>query len=71
TIARSAEAHEPQRLVGYLEEIANRLHKFYGACRVIGEDEAVSNARAALVLATGIVLKEGLHLLGVEAPERM
>ncbi len=70
-IERAAEAQEPQRIVGYLEELANRFHKFYTACHVIGEPEAVSNARAALVEATGIVLKEGLHLLGVEAPERM
>ncbi len=70
-IAKAAEAREPQRLVGYLEEIANRFHKFYVACRVIGETKDVTNARGALVLATGIVLKEGLRLFGVSAPERM
>ncbi|MBS1262451.1 MAG: Arginine--tRNA ligase [Calditrichaeota bacterium] len=71
TIARAADTREPQRLVGYLEEIANRFHKFYTAHRVVGVEPDVSEARGALVLAAGIVLKEGLNLLGVHAPERM
>jgi arginyl-tRNA synthetase len=70
-IARAAEAREPQRIVGYLEEMANRFHKFYAACRVVGVEKSLSDARGALVLATGLVLKEGLRLLGVSAPERM
>ena len=70
-MARAAEAREPQRIVGYLEEIANRFHKFYTACRVVGVEKDVSEARAALVTAAGTVLKEGLNLLGVHAPERM
>lgn len=69
--ARAAEAYEPQRLVGYLADLATRFHKFYTACHVIGVDPATSLARATLIQAAEIVLAEGLSLLGVSAPERM
>jgi len=70
-VAKAAEAYEPQRLVGYLADLATRFHKFYTACHVIGVEEDVSAARAVLVKTAGIVLAEGLNLLGVSAPERM
>ncbi len=71
TIQRAAQGYEPQKLVGYLHDLATTFHKFYTACRVIGDDEKVSAARAALVKAAQIVLAEGLRLLGVSAPEQM
>ncbi len=70
-IARAAETREPQKLVGYLHDLAATFHKFYTAHRVVGVEAKVSTARAALVKASQIVLAEGLRLLGVEAPERM
>jgi len=70
-VVRAAEAFEPQRLVGWLADLATRFHKFYTACQVVGVDPDISLARASLVEAAGIVLAEGLHLLGVSAPERM
>lgn len=70
-IARAAKAWEPQRLVTYLGDLATRFHKFYSSQRVVGEDEKTSEARAALILATKMILSEGLDLLGVSAPERM
>ncbi len=70
-VSKAAEYLEPQRLVGYLKDTATSFHKFYTAHRVIGDDLNVSAARAALIKATQIVLKEGLNLLGVSAPERM
>ena len=71
TIQRAAQAYEPQKLVGYLHDLATTFHKFYTACRVISDDAEVSAARAALVKAAQIVLAEGLRLLGVSAPEHM
>ena len=70
-VVRAAEAFEPQRLVGYLADLATRFHKFYTACHVIGVEPATSLARATLIEAAEIVLAEGLSLLGVSAPERM
>ena len=47
------------------------FHSFYTNCHVIGEEEAVTNARLALVDATRIVLAKTLDLLGVSAPAKM
>ena len=70
-IARAAETREPQKIVGFLNDLATRFHKFYTAHRVVGVEAKTSEARAALCSATKIVLAEGLNLLGVSAPEKM
>lgn len=66
-----AELHEPQRLTIYLEDLAAAFHRFYTNCRVIGTEKELSGARIALITAVMIVLKNGLSILGVSAPERM
>jgi arginyl-tRNA synthetase len=67
----AAFAREPHRLPGYLMETAAEFHRFYHACRVVTEDVERSRARLALVEAVRIVVKNGLALMGVSAPERM
>jgi arginyl-tRNA synthetase len=67
----AAAAREPHRLPGYLVETAAEFHRFYHACRVVGEDAAVSRGRLLLAEAARIVLANGLALMGVSAPERM
>lgn len=67
----AAAAREPHRLPAYLVETAAEFHRFYHACRVVGEDAAVSRGRLLLAEATRIVLANGLALMGVSAPERM
>jgi arginyl-tRNA synthetase len=61
----------PHQLAFYLKDLAADLHGFYNAERVLVEDAAVRDARLALLAATGQVLRNGLDLLGVSAPERM
>jgi arginyl-tRNA synthetase len=74
-VAAAAELWEPHRLARYLEATAATFHKFYDVCRVLPRgDEEVSDmhrARLLLVEATRVVFVQGLHLLGVSAPERM
>ena len=70
-ILLSAEAFETHRICGYLEELAALFHKFYTFCRILGSERNLAEARVALALATKIVLKNGLTILGVNAPERM
>jgi arginyl-tRNA synthetase len=74
-VAQSASLREPHRVARYLESTAATFHKFYDECRVLprGDEEAapVHAARLLLVEATRVVLANGLHLLGVDAPERM
>ncbi|KUK54099.1 MAG: Arginine--tRNA ligase [Desulfotomaculum sp. 46_296] len=61
----------PHRLTRYLHEVAGLLHSFYNSHRVISPDERLSCARLMLVKATRIVLRNGMRLLGIQAPERM
>ncbi|WP_271634841.1 arginine--tRNA ligase [Solicola gregarius] len=74
-VAKAAELREPHRVARYLEETASTFHKFYDECRVLpmGDEDATDLHRARLMLtaATRIVLRNGLDLLGVDAPERM
>ncbi len=71
----AADLREPHRIARYLEELAGVYHGFYSDCRVLPlGDEAIApihTARALLCMATKQVVKNGLTLLGVGAPERM
>ncbi|ANG85330.1 arginine--tRNA ligase [Microbacterium aurantiacum] len=74
-LAYAGEVREPHRVARYLEELAGLYHRWYDNCRVIpqGDDpiEPVHRTRLWLNDATGQVLRNGLRLLGVGAPERM
>ena len=69
--ARAARDLEPNKITGYLEELARLAHGWYHKCRVLGEPPEVERARLALARATRIVLANGLTLLGLSAPDRM
>ncbi len=75
TVAHAAEVREPHRVARYLEEVAGLYHRWYDACRVIPQgDEPVGDVhRTRLWLndAAGQVIRNGLGLLGVSAPDRM
>ena len=71
TLSVAAKECAPHTLCIYLKDLAGDLHAFYNAERVLVEDEAVRNARLALLLAARQVLRNGLDLLGVSAPEKM
>jgi len=74
-VAFAAEVREPHRIARYLEELAGLFHRWYDNCRVIPLGDApiepVHHTRRWLNDATGQVLRNGLDLLGVSAPERM
>ncbi len=76
-VSAAAELREPHRIARYLEATASVFNKWYDTreCRMLPQgDEPVrpiNLARLVLVAATRIVLANGLHLLGVSAPERM
>ncbi len=74
-VSGAADLREPHRVARYLEELAGLYHGFYADCRVLPMgDEPISSlhsARINLCAATKQVLKNGLDLLGVSAPERM
>jgi len=58
-------------ITNYLENLAKIFHLFYTNCRVIVEDNSVTNSRMSLILATKQVIKNALKILGVSAPESM
>jgi arginyl-tRNA synthetase len=62
---------EPHLVAGWLRELANAFHTYYNSHQFLVEDAALRNARLALVVATRQVLKNGLSLLGLGAPEKM
>ena len=70
-VQNAALNHEPHQLAHYLRDLANDFHTYYNAHQFIVDDEAIRNARLALVIATKQVLQNGLGLLGVSAPDEM
>jgi arginyl-tRNA synthetase len=70
-IEQAAVSRAPHTLVHYLRELANAFHTYYNAEQFIVEDARLRNARLALVLGVQQVLRNGLTLLGVSAPESM
>ena len=70
-VEAAAETLEPHSVAQYLRELANAFHAWYHAQPFLVEDGAQRDARLALSVGTGQVLKNGLDLLGVSAPEKM
>jgi arginyl-tRNA synthetase len=69
-IQKAYEHLDPSLIAKYVIHVAQAFNSYYAHTKILVEDEEL-NSRLALVQATTIVLKEGLRLLGIEAPERM
>lgn len=67
----AADRREPHQVVNYLRELANLFHSWYNAHQFIVDDAELRDARIVLALATGQVMRNGLGLMGVSAPEKM
>ena len=70
-IRQCAAQRAPHSLVHYLRDLANDFHTYYSAHQFIVEDSGTRDARLALALATQTVIRNGLKLLGVSAPDTM
>ncbi|MEN8245162.1 MAG: arginine--tRNA ligase [Thermodesulfobacteriota bacterium] len=70
-IRLGAENMEPHRVTYYLMNLASAFHSYYNKHRVLADDPDLAQARLFLVLAVKIIIKNGLTLLGVSAPEKM
>jgi arginyl-tRNA synthetase len=70
-VAAAAREFAPHQLAAYLKALAAAFHGYYNAERFLVDDVALRDARLALVVATGIVLRNGLALLGIGAPDEM
>jgi len=71
TVAAAARDLAPHSIAYYLKDLAAELHGLYASCQFLVDDEELKLARLSLIAATRLVLRNGLALLGVSAPERM
>jgi arginyl-tRNA synthetase len=70
-VEQAAESYKPNTMANYVFDTARAFNEFYHACPVLQADAETKKARLALVMAARTVLKNGLTLLGIQAPERM
>jgi arginyl-tRNA synthetase len=71
TIEKSATLMEPHKVTFYIQELAGRFHPYYNRNRVVTDDKAQTTSRLMLCRAVAQVIRRGLALLGVSAPESM
>ncbi|HET9012682.1 MAG TPA: DALR anticodon-binding domain-containing protein, partial [Gemmatimonadaceae bacterium] len=70
-VAGAAEALEPHRVATYLHDTAGKIHLWYHKAHVLNEPEPITRARLLLARAAQIVMRNGLTMLGISAPDRM
>ncbi|MCF8054051.1 MAG: arginine--tRNA ligase [Deltaproteobacteria bacterium] len=70
-VRSSAQSVEPHRLAFFLNELASMFHSYYNKYKIISDDEETTLSRLFLVGAIKTVIKNGLTILGVSAPQRM
>ena len=70
-VLHSAEEYQPHYIANYLIEIARAYNSFYGNNVIVDKEDKTSSYKVALTYAFTFVMKTGLHLLGIEAPEKM
>ena len=70
-VADAAQERAPHLITYYLKDLAGKLHSYYNAEQFLVQDEDLKRARLALIVATRQVIRNGLGLLGVTAPEKM
>ena len=71
SLKQAAEKYEPYIVARYLISLAQAFSSFYNENKIIGEEKEIQDARLYLTYATGIVLKAGAELLGIQMPDRM
>ena len=70
-IQKAAEFYEPSLICNYLIDVCSNLNRFYNTHRVLSEDDDLTKARILLIDSTQQVIKNGLNILGMHAPEQM
>ncbi|OGI95578.1 arginine--tRNA ligase [Candidatus Nomurabacteria bacterium RIFCSPLOWO2_01_FULL_42_17] len=70
-VLRSAKEYEPHYIANYLIEVARAFNSFYGNNLIVKKEDKASSYKVALTYAFTFVMKTGLHLLGIETPEKM
>lgn len=71
TVVNAARSYEPHLICFYLRELATAFHAYYNSHQFLIEEAELRGARISLILATRQVIRNGLRILGVSAPEKM
>ena len=71
SVKQAAKLREPCVVTRHIVDLAEKFNRFYIGHRIVVDDEAVKNARLMLTDVVGRTIKEGLALLGIDAPEVM
>jgi arginyl-tRNA synthetase len=71
TVEQAALEREPHRVVFYLMQLAGDFHRYYNRSRILGEDRELARARLLLAANVQTVVRVGLEMLGISAPESM
>ena len=71
TVEQAALEREPHRVVFYLMQLAGDFHRYYNRNRILGEDRELAQARLLLAANVQKVIRVGLRLLGISAPDTM
>ncbi|OGI86040.1 arginine--tRNA ligase [Candidatus Nomurabacteria bacterium RIFCSPLOWO2_01_FULL_41_12] len=70
-VFRSAKAYQPHHIANYLIELARSFNSFYGNTVIVNKEDPTSAYKVSLTFAFALVMKKGLYLLGIKAPEKM
>ena len=70
-VQEAGERYAPNLICNYLYDVAQKYNVFYNKHKILGDDDPIFKLRLKLNTATGIILKNGLGLLGIQSPERM
>ena len=70
-IAAAAEKYDPARITRFVIDVAGAFHRFYGACRILGAEDSVQQARIALCLGVRDVIRNALTMFKINVPESM
>ena len=71
TVISAAKSYEPAKMTHFVLELASLFHKFYNACRVSVEDKDLMQARLYLCVCVKDTIRNVLHMLKIDAPEKM
>ena len=70
-IQEAAQTRDPSKLNKYAVQLAAQFHRFYNACRIMDAEPALRDARLCLCQAAVQTVRNALHIIGVDAPEKM
>lgn len=71
SVLKAAETFKPNLIADYLYDLSKKLNSFYNNCPILNQEQDILKSRALLIKKTGIVLKEGLSLLGIKVLNKM